>query len=509
MRRIWTPAVLALATACVASAQGRPEDWPVYGGSAQRTGWEKTDSRITKDNVKDFQLVLKRKLDNKLKGPHALTPPVVIGMLISYRGFKELAFSAGSSDNFWAIDADLDRVFWQKHFDTPGVKAKSAACAGAATPSLVPPANFAAGGPSPASAPKPAFPFLAAAHFGEPRPVFTVSSDGKLRVLNTATGDDLIPPMPFLPPGSKPSTLTFANGVLYTTVGGGCGGTPDGIWAIDLNAASPTTPAVVSHFPSATGPLPTLGGVAIATGGTVYAQTPGTLLALSPGDLKLKQSFTVPYSPAGKNVSAVTPVIFRYKEQELIASASGDGRISLWDTAVTTGDEHKAPLFQTAPLSTPGHGVWGGLSTWEDSDGARWILAPVWGPVSPEIAKLTSSTAPPNGAIVAFRLEEHDGKPMLTPVWISRDLPSPEPPVITAGTVFALSAGEYSRDGKPKASSHATLYALDAKTGKEIYSSGSQVTAPGDLTGVTIANARVYFTTTDNTLYAFGIFLER
>jgi hypothetical protein len=50
---------------------------------------------------------------------------------------------------------------------------------------------------------------------------------------------------------------------------------------------------------------------------------------------------------------------------------------------------------------------------------------------------------------------------------------------------------------------------LDGATGKEIYSTGNQVTAPGNLTGVTVANGRVFFTTTDNTLYGFGVYLER
>jgi outer membrane protein assembly factor BamB len=506
MDRLRTLILLSVVSVGLANAQGHPEDWPVFGGSAQRTGWEKTDFRITKDNVKDFQLVLKHKLDNKLKGSRALSPPVVLGLLISYRGFKELAFVAGSPDNFWSLDADLDRVFWQKHFDVSGAKSKSGSCAAAVTPSLVPPANFAAGGRPKPDAPQPVLHFLMPAHFGEPRPVFTVSSDGKLRTLNTANGDDLIAPMPFLPPGSKASTLTFSNGVIYTTTSGGCGGAPDSVWAIDLNAADATTPGRVSHFASTTGPLPALGGLAIATDGTVYEQTPGSLAALNAGDLKLKQSFTSPNSPAGKGASAVTPVIFRYKEQELIASASSDGRISLFDTSAP---DMQTPLFQTPPIGSRVGAIWGGLSSWMDSDGTPWVLAPVWGPVSSDIATLTSTTAAPHGSIVAFRVEEHDGKPILTPVWVSRDMPSPEPPVITAGTVFALSAGEYSRDGKPKGSSHATLYALDAKTGKEIYSTGNQVTSPADLTGVAIANARVYFTTTDNTLYAFGIFLER
>ena len=138
---------MLLACACMANGQIRPIDWPLYGGDAQRTGWEKGDSRITKENVKDFQLVLKRKLDTKSKGPLSLTPPVIIGRLISYRGFKELAFVAGASDNLWSIDADMDRVFWQKHLESG--KAAPSSCSGNAGPTLalVPPVNFAGGRP--------------------------------------------------------------------------------------------------------------------------------------------------------------------------------------------------------------------------------------------------------------------------------------------------------------------------------------------------------------------------
>src|SRR5260370_25237248 len=107
MKKFSVLAVMSVVFAGLASSQGRPVDWPSYGGNAQRNGWEKSDSRITKDNVKEFKLVLKRKLDNGETGPHALTPPVIIGLLISYRGFKELALVAGSSRNVRAIDAVL------------------------------------------------------------------------------------------------------------------------------------------------------------------------------------------------------------------------------------------------------------------------------------------------------------------------------------------------------------------------------------------------------------------
>src|SRR4051794_31075437 len=113
-------ALVLLACAGSIFGQGRPIDWPSAGADAQRTGWEKTDSRITRENVADFKLVLKHKLDNGQSGPQAISPPVVIGLLISYKGFKELAVVSGSSGKVWAIDADVDRLFWKRQLEGAG-----------------------------------------------------------------------------------------------------------------------------------------------------------------------------------------------------------------------------------------------------------------------------------------------------------------------------------------------------------------------------------------------------
>jgi outer membrane protein assembly factor BamB len=96
---------------------------------------------------------------------------------------------------------------------------------------------------------------------------------------------------------------------------------------------------------------------------------------------------------------------------------------------------------------------------------------------------------------------------------------SPAPPVIAQGVVFGLANGDFTRkvknakdtatvEERPKGSTHATLYALDGATGKEMWSTGTQVNAPGSLTGLSIANGRLYFTTTDNTINVFGKYLE-
>ncbi len=491
--------VVGIGLVCAGSlcAQGRPVDWPSYGGDAQRSGWEKSDSRITKDNIKDFQLVLKRKLSGRSS---VLTAPLIVGNLISYRGFKELALVSSEAGDLWAIDADLDRVFWERRLNTEA--SRKNACEGVVTiPALVPPTVFR---PRPTGPiPRPVGSSLGGG-FGSARPLFMVSADGKLHRINTSDGSDQQPPVDFLPPGSRAAALTIADGVIYAAAQAGCGKKATStVSAIDLTkpgsaAVKQDMTGVVSHG---------LGGFAVGSDGTVYVQnSSGAVSSMTAGELKPKQSFTPEVT--GKNVdSRVTPVVFEFKGRDLIATAGPDGRIYLLDSDTLGGDDHKSFLHRTEPLASAGGGVWGGLSTWQDAAGVRWIAAPVWGAIT--LGALAPKGAITNGALVAFQVEEHDGKPVLTPTWVSPNMSAPEPAVVTGGYVFVLSAGDFNAKLRARAGSHATLFVLDAATGKQVYSTGNQVTVPANLTGVTLANGRVYFTTTDSTLYAFGIPLER
>lgn len=83
--------------------------------------------------------------------------------------------------------------------------------------------------------------------------------------------------------------------------------------------------------------------------------------------------------------------------------------------------------------------------------------------------------------------------------------------------MFAYGSGENTDQAYPdqglndnsslrvKHSGHAVLYALDAETGKELYSSGDQITSFNHFTGLSVANGRVYIATYDSTLYCFGL----
>ena len=535
--------LLSLATVCAAYAQlGRSIDVWTFGGDPQRTGWVKTDGRFTKDEVKNFQLLYKLKLEEQPKGVRSLTPPTMIGILISYRGFKELAFVGGSSDNFYAINSDLGKLFFHRPLtyssEIPKAPETAGPCgSGIAVMGLLKPTQqgFGGGGgrgaagrggpggsggpPAPPRQPDPDS--LAArggrGGFGGSRPIWVVSSDGRLHWINTANGDDSGTPVKFLPPNARAAELNMADNVIYTTTNQGCNGVPNAVWSIDLNGAE----GVVKSWQSKGG-FWGLGGVALGADNTVYAQTDDTVVALDPKALTVKRSFTSPHLASGQAVNvgmnSTTPLVFTFKGKELVASAAKDGRLYLLDAA-----DFGSYVARSAPVATEGgmadRGIWGGLSTWEDTDGTRWILAPVWGPVSADLRPGASNGNASNGSIVAFKVEEQGGKPALTPAWVSRDMSSPEPPAIANGIVFAISAGEYSRSVKegwggyvadevPKAGAHATLYALDAATGKELYSSRNAITAPAALTGITFANGRVFFGTTDSAFYAFGIPME-
>jgi outer membrane protein assembly factor BamB len=475
--------ILALGLTCAAFSHaqiGRTFDWHTAAGDAQRTGWEKSDTKFTKEGVRDFSLVLKYKLEGPQKGSTYLLPPVVLGTLIGYRGFKELAFVANGSGDVWAIDVDLDRVYWQRHIDLPKIKkAKpTATCPLGITsePTMEPGATF--GGRRRKGASSSSQDFYR--KIFAPRTLYLLASDGKLYRLDTSTGKDMTPPVSVMPPGANVSNLNAAEGEIYAATSYGCGGVPNAVWAIDVSGEKPK----VTSFPS---PAPEgfLGrnGVLLGSDDDVYAETSNTLQVLSPKDLKPQQTFS-------GALGETSPVAFNYKDRDVIVTVGKDGGLYLFDTKALN-----LPLNQTPPISPKGDRGVGGLATWESAEGTRWVLASLSGE---------------KGAIVAFQLTEEDGKPVLKQAWTSHEIAMPETPVIANGVVFALSAGEPKLKGKEKGQpgGHAILYGLDAETGKEIYSTGDQVTAPANLSGVTMANGRVFFSTTDGTLYAFGYHLE-
>ena len=216
----------------------------------------------------------------------------------------------------------------------------------------------------------------------------------------------------------------------------------------------------------------------------------------------------------------VTPVVFPYKGRDLLVGSGKEGRYFLMDSQSLGGPDHETPLFRSGLVSNTNvnfqtEGTWGSFASWQDREGARWVFAPIGGPVG--VSFPTSYGATPNGGVIALKLQEAGGKMELAPAWLSRDMMSAEPPVVANGIVFVLAAGEftlqandtegglYSSEERVKNSIPAKLYALDAATGKELYSSGDQIASFLHQAGIAVANGRVIFGTFDGTIYCFGL----
>jgi hypothetical protein len=218
----------------------------------------------------------------------------------------------------------------------------------------------------------------------------------------------------------------------------------------------------------------------------------------------------------------VTPAIYEWQGKEYMVSASKECRVYLMDTESIGGDDHRTPVYRT-PLfcnemvDFAEAGVWGSMATWEDAKGTRWILSPFWGPKHSKFSAPTEHGLVKKGAIVAFKMDKKGEQVLLTPVWVSRDMNQAEPPLIANGMVFAYGSGENTAQAFPDVgldfrmerriplSTHAVLYVLDAQTGKELWSSGKQITNWNHWSGIALANGQIYINTYDGHLYAFGL----
>ena len=518
VRLAMASAVLALAAAIAARAQGRGGSaWTTASGDAQRTSWVKTDPKISTASVEKarFQFLWKSKLDNQAKQLNALTQPLLLPNIISYKGFKALAFVGGSSDNVYSIDYDLSKTFWTRRLSVAATPppAASLSCPGGLT-------TLTRSTPLPQPAPLPGAPPPGrggGGGRGANQNVYALGSNGMAYGLNPQTGDDMAPPIKFLPPNAKAVGSILVDNVLYAATADNCGGAPNGVWAVDV-AGEPKVP---TFWGTKGGSVVGTASPTLGTDGTVYVTTgDGDYSALTYSDavvsleaktLTLKDWFT-----PGKTPFIASPVAFQYKGKDLIVTANADGTLYVLDSASLGGADHRTPLSRTATY-TKGMADFapGALSTWEGADGTRWVLVASGGPIPTATTFPTPHGSVTNGSIVAFTLVDRNGTPTLEPGWVSRDMLSPVPPAVVNGVVFAVSSGEYRTSDasvtaaqRAKRSKPAVLYALDATTGKELWNSGNTIASFVHAVGPSAGDSQVYVVTFDGTVYAFGIPLE-
>jgi outer membrane protein assembly factor BamB len=505
--RIFAAGLLFLLPLAFAAAP--PNEWLTWGYDPERTGWNQAETTLSKDNVSQLELKWKTQLST---APNEVILSTLTAPLVANVNARTLVYVVGSDNTVYAIDSATGKVAWQRPFPNP-LKPRVPStwlCSNSqnATPAIDKDAGI----------------------------IYVSTSDGKLRGLNLEDGADRMPAVDFTTPYARNWSLNLVDGVIYSSSARGCGDTVAHFTALDVKDPGHRK---VEFFTSGGRPAGAWGRGGLVRGPRgMYAQTADgvydpaggiwgeTLMSLHFRDLRLMDSYTPTNWQAlnarDQDLGSSSPVVFPFDKWTLVASAAKESVITLLDDEDLGGQfDHHTPLYQTARwgndgLLLAGQGVWGALATWQDAQGKRWLLVPMWGPPSKDAPAFPVSYGPAaEGSVMAFevRLNDKKDKPMVIPTWMSRNMHVPDPPVVANGVVYALQTGENVLQNQAIANAkfrstpvtNAVLYALDAETGKELYSSDKLIDSWTHFSEPVVAGGKVYVSTWDGRVYCFGL----
>jgi outer membrane protein assembly factor BamB/mono/diheme cytochrome c family protein len=495
------------------TASGQTGQWTTFGHDPRRSGYADDEHAFTRSSVASLGLQWKTVVPNEPLFLNGLTAPLLVRGVRTAAGAKNLLLVAAASDHVFALDADTGDLLWNANF--PGSKPR-------------PPGEWLC------PAGLNATPIIDTNHAR----VFVISSDGKLHSLGLSDGSAAMPAAQFVPSYSKMWSLNYASGVLYASLSQDCNHAKSSVVAMDPD--QPGKP-VVQFFSAVYGGAGVWGrgGVAIGYDGFIYGSTGDapfdvaanefgdTVLKLAPHTLKLAGYYTPDIwqylMRRDLDMGTTTPVIFRWRGRVLAAVGGKEGAIYVTDTATMSGpDHHKtayiSPRYTNNTQTFEGNGIWGEMSAWKDGTNETWLYVPTWGEPTSAAQFPISYGAVKNGSVMAFQVKPGaDGKPVLKPVWISTDIAVPDPVAIAGGVAFVLGTGEDTQqvksgdisqllqDRETRSHDHAILHALDALTGKELWSSADMISGWTHFSGLAIGDGKVFVTTHDGGIYAFGL----
>lgn len=512
-----------------AGPESNEVNWLTDGGDNARSGWQKNETVLTEGNVKNLTLLWKIQTHNQVRALHSLMAPLVVENVPTSGGSKEMVYVVGSSDNLYAIDSAAGKIVWQRHFTYPtptGFGGRRRLAPGESTAHL----NFLGPGGTTNT------PAIGPADASGHRRMYVIDGGGLLHTIDISTGKDVTPP---LQTGtSKFSLQLYHNEIIFVGRGG----------VTSVNVASSNPQVMKSVGFGGGGGLWGRRGPAIDSSGTVWTtigdgiydpSNPNHLILgnsvvgfaqMPDGQWKVKNWFTPDNWQWLRKRDLDpnnTPTIFNYQGREFVVASGKECRLYLLDPNDPGGPNHDQPLYKT-PLfcnqsaDFQNQGSWGALSSWVDSDGTRWVIAPFWGPVAEDVHfPITHYPLPTEGGEAVFRLTETNGKFALEPAWLSRDMLRGQPPIIANGMVFAYGSGENTQQAwadiglnfdstiRAARGGHATIYVLDAKTGNVLWTSGDQIKSFTHFSGLAVANGKVYIGTYDGNFYCFGLPSEK
>lgn len=522
-------------------------EWLTWGYDQERTGWNRAETSLSAKNVSK----LKQLWSTQLGVPvdkyvlSTMTAPVVVAGVATAQGPKDLLFVHGANDTLYAVDANSGQQLWSKSFTNPN---KSTApirdwlCP--KTPNATPTIDKARG------------------------IVFFLTNDGMLRGLNLADGADRLTPVSMVAPFARAWSLNLIDNVVYSPSGRACGEITDknsleyaaamsglrragagplldasAVNAVDVHDLA--HPVATHFFTSGARPAAPWGrgGVVRAPGGVVVETSDGrydpaggdfseSVLKLAPRAARLMDSFTpsnwmdnLMHDLSG----SANPVAFNFAGKTLLAVSQKEAVLRILDANNLGGANHQTPLWQSPRLGNdqktgtdPGRGVWGAIATTE-IDGRRFLYLPLLGNPSKDSPAFPVTNGPrDDGSVIAFEVLNEGGKISAKPLWSSANMVMPDPPVVANGVVYALSTGGQAmqngaKPGDPRMPydvsavlrstpvSNMTLYAYDAISGKQLWSSGKSLNDWVHFSEPVVAMGKIFLATHDGHVVAFGL----
>jgi len=522
------------------------KDWPTWGYDPERSGWNRGETTLSPKNVGK----LKQLWSTQLAVPtnkyvlSTMTAPVIAAGVNVGGAPRDVLVVLGANDTIFAIDAQTGAQIWQKHFDNPEKFRKPLDWLCPNTANDTPTIDKARG------------------------VVFFIPSDGKLRGLDIATGAEKLAPIATVAPFARAWSLNLVDDIIYTTSGRACGEVTDkrspeyfaamsglrragngplldasAVNAVDV--ADLAHPRVVHFFTSGARPAAPWGrgGAVKAPGGMVLETSDGrydpasgdfseSVLKVAPLATRLMDSFTpknwmdnLMHDMSGSS----SPVVFNFGGKTLIAVSQKESVLRLLDAHNLGGADHMTPLWASPKLGNdektgtdPSRGVWGAITTYE-TQGRRFLYLPLYGHPSKDAPAFPVTNGPrENGSVMAFEVKKDGDQFSAVPVWSSTDMIMPDPPVVANGVLYALSTGGEARQngykpGDPKMpydksavlrstpAGPMVLYAYDAVSGKQLWSSGKTLTDWVHFSEPVVALGKVYVVTHDAHVIAFGL----
>jgi outer membrane protein assembly factor BamB len=553
-QRLLITGLLALGVPTLGAAQ--TNEWTTWGYDAERSGWNRAETTLDRSNVAGLAVQWSVQLPTPVVDVvlSTLTAPVLASAVKTRRGNKNLLYLLGSNDTLYALDADSGATVWRRQF-TNAVKANKIAtwlCSN--TANATPVIDKSRG----------LIFFMASdgklrAHDlrdGAERmaPVEMVAPFARAWSLN------LIDNVVYTTSGracgeiQDPRSISAAASVVARRRIGADGSSlmtdPSVVTAVDVSDLE--RPEVTRFFLSGGRPAAPWGrgGLARGPGSSLIVETSDGLfdpasgnwgdsvMRLSPKAARVMDSFTPAnhlYIQSKDLAGSASPVVFAFGNRTLVAQAQKEAVLYLLDANDLGGGiaaSHARPLFKSAPLGNdlasgtdPSQGVWGAITTYATPDGRRFLYVPLWGPPSKDAPVFpVSGGAAHNGGIMAFEVLAEGEGVTAAPRWISSDMIMPDPPVVANGVVYATSTGGQALqnprkpDGSPFANTtpesirnrstpvgNLILYAFDAQTGQQLYSSGTTISDWVHFSEPVVALGKVFLVTHDAHVYAFGI----